>query len=67
MMRKRRAWNVQLAADLADYHAVRMRGKKKLHDAQPWLGSHRGEHIGVPDDLFRIGLLAGHISIIVEL
>jgi hypothetical protein len=45
--------------------------EKQLHDAQPWFCAHRGEHIGISHDLFRIGLLCHrslfHISISIEI
>ena len=52
MMRERGVGNAQFALNLADHQAVGMRGKEQLHDAEPRLGSHGGEHIGVSGDLF---------------
>ena len=58
--------------DIADHHAVGMRGEQELHDAQSRFRAHGGEHIGISRDLFRIGfpcheILALYISRYIEI
>ena len=52
MVRKRRIGDIQFFLNLADHQALGMRGEQQLHDAQPRLGSHGGEHVGVLGDPF---------------
>ena len=42
----------QLGLDLAHNQTFRVSGQKQLHDPEPRLSSHRGEHVRIPDDLF---------------
>jgi hypothetical protein len=43
-----------------------VRRKQQLHDAQPGLGSDRGEHVGIPGHLIGILASSSHISIFAE-
>ena len=66
MMGERGGGDAQLVLDIADHQSLRVGGQKKLHDAQPGLRAHGGEHVGVAGDLFRV-LASSHSSIILEI
>ncbi len=69
VVRKRGVGDVELFLNLAHHQAFGMGRQQQLHDAQPRLGSHGGEHVGIASDV--IGAFGGegirHISIIVEI
>jgi len=65
-MRERGSRNTQLAADIADHHALRMRRQQHAHDTQPRPGPHRSEHVGKAGD-FVLCRFGGHVSIILQL
>jgi len=66
---KSRIWDVQLFLYIADYKPVRVRGKQQLHDSQPRLGPHGGQHVREFGDLIQglPVLWPRHISIIAEI
>jgi len=69
VVRKSRAGNPELALDIADDQAVRVRGKQQLHDAEPRLGSHGGKHVSISRHLVGITFTGpwSHISMIAEI
>ena len=52
MMRQRGIGDAQLVLDFAHDQTLRVGREQQLHDAEPGLGSHGGEHVGVAGDLF---------------
>jgi len=65
VMGKRGIGNLEFGLDVSDHHALWLGRHKKLHDAQPRFGAHRGEHISIAGDL---GCReARHISILLEI
>src|SRR5207249_4329844 len=68
MVRQSGIGDIEFFLYLADDEPIGMSGQEELHDAEPGLGAHGGEHVGVFGDLLG-GFLSSdgcHISIVAE-
>ena len=66
VVRKSGVRNIQFGLDVANDQPLGMRREQQLHDAKTGFGAHRGKHVSVFRDVFRIVInYSGcHISII---
>src|SRR5207249_10675598 len=69
MVRQSGIGDIEFFLYLADDEPIGMSGQEELHDAEPGLGAHGGEHVGVFGYLFGCSLCgdAHHISMFAEI